>query len=164
MMPGYVFLLHLLLFCGLLCLPIIHECHIPHTIVHFYIPFDIYIYDFRTPERTCTSWSLLSVKMFSVYLVHRLFRLKFLGFYSIVIEVAILLGCGAATLRDWCIMFWDSGGLTFKFWNYHVYLYILFYCEVLCPSSLFICAIFFPHHLYVFIYLVTYCRLRDHTG
>jgi len=34
---------------------------------------------------------LLLVKMFSVYLVDRLFGLEFLSFYSIVIEVAILL-------------------------------------------------------------------------
>jgi hypothetical protein len=43
--------------------------------------------------------------MFSVCLVHRLFRLEFLGFYGIVIEVIILLGFGAAMLHDCCLMF-----------------------------------------------------------
>lgn len=74
---------------------IIRECHIPHTTVHFYLPFDIHIYNFCIPnvakKNLYFKSLLLSVKMFSAYLVHLLFRFEFLGFYSIVIEVAILL-------------------------------------------------------------------------
>lgn len=74
---------------------IIRECHIPHTTVHFYLPFDIHIYNFCIPnvakKNLYFKSLLLSVKMFSACLVHLLFRFEFLGFYSIVIEVAILL-------------------------------------------------------------------------
>lgn len=73
-------------------------------------------------------------KLWSLYEIYILWQVpiyfEFLGFYTGAVEVLDLLGCGAASLGDWCQTFWDISVASSSIVEMSIFIYrsVVWYC------------------------------------